>query len=562
MPKHFRSLNDITVTTPCNADWNSMRGNDQIRFCEHCDLHVSNLSALTRRDAMRLVEKSQGRLCVRYVHTASGEVLTKDSRRLHHIGHKVSRIAAGAFSAAVSLSTATAQTASSGGPEQTATVERLLSAAKEGASISGVVTDPNGAVVPGATITLVNKQTNLAFTYVTKDDGAYTFMLLGPGHYSIEAKASSFVNDEEEVLKLESGANKTKDFTLRIPEIIAEVEIRSEVLVTLGAVAITEPFAPMIKAAYKNDLAALLTLIPVTADANANDPATGVNAISYAIENHNAEMVNVLLSAGATLKTADRRGRTPLMFLDDEATTEFARQLISAGAEVNARDENGETVLMSIAGSCKFEVFKELVAAGARLDVKDKHDNTILMRAVENEDVAIARFLIAAGVSIDARNDDGESALTLAARSGKAAVLKALIDAGATINLAQGDLDDALRAALDNEASTTVRTLLDAGANPNSADSDRKTVLMEAAENSKLGAMKVLIDAGADLNAVDNDGWTALMYCDDVESVRVLLNAGADMNIKNKEGETVLAIATRAEQEEIVKLLKSRGAPE
>ena len=52
------------------------------------------------------------------------------------------------------------------------------------------------------------------------------------------------------------------------------------------------------------------------------------------------------------------------------------------------------------------------------------------------------------------------------------------------------------------------------------------------------------------------------MYCDDVESVRVLLNAEADTNIKNKDGETVLAKAFKADQTEIAKLLKSRGAPE
>jgi len=560
MPKHSRSLNQIKIAAPCDADWDSMKGNDQVRFCDHCDLHVTDLSRLTRHEAMRLVERSQGRLCVRYVRTAGGEILTRESQRLHQLGRRVSRLAAGAFTAAISISTAAAQ----GSIEVTQhpAAVKVLSAVTEGAGISGVVTDPNGARVPGATITLVNKTTNLAYVYVTREDGAYKFSLLDTGRYSIEAEAPSFAKGEYRVLDLQQGSSETIDFNLRIPEIIAEIEIKGDQLVTMGVVAFSGPHDPLIKAAYKDELASVATLIPVTPDINANDSDTGVNAISYAIASHSHEMVNLLLSAGATLNNVTRQGRTPLMYLNDGATAEFARALISAGADVNGSAENGETVLMAAAASCKIEVFKELVAAGAKLDAKDENGNTILMRAAENEDPGIARLLIEAGVSLDARNKDGESALTFAARSGKGAILKTLINAGATINLTSSDLDEALITAIDNDDSSTVKIMLDAGANSNTADADHKTALMQAADNGKAEAIKVLINAGADINAVDDDGWTALMYCDDVESLRLLLNAGADLNAKNKKGQTVLAIASEAGQEDIVKLLKSRGAPE
>ena len=48
-------LKNITIPSPCSADWNSMKGNDQVRFCEHCDLSVHNLSQMTRHQAERLV---------------------------------------------------------------------------------------------------------------------------------------------------------------------------------------------------------------------------------------------------------------------------------------------------------------------------------------------------------------------------------------------------------------------------------------------------------------------------------------------------------------------------
>src|ERR1043165_5223563 len=113
MPKSARSFDRITIPAPCDADWDSMRGNDQVRFCEHCNLHVTNLSSMTRREAMRLVAGSRGRLCIRYVQLGDGEILTRDlPKQLYRIGRRASRIAAGAFSATLSLTSAAAQTQS------------------------------------------------------------------------------------------------------------------------------------------------------------------------------------------------------------------------------------------------------------------------------------------------------------------------------------------------------------------------------------------------------------------------------------------------------------------
>src|SRR5260370_37112321 len=107
VPDHVRSLDRITIPEPCNADWESMIGNDQVRFCEHCNLHVTNLSNLTRREAMRLVAQSQGRLCVRYIQRPGGGAITKSvPQPRHHIGRRVSPTADGTLASALSLSRA------------------------------------------------------------------------------------------------------------------------------------------------------------------------------------------------------------------------------------------------------------------------------------------------------------------------------------------------------------------------------------------------------------------------------------------------------------------------
>jgi hypothetical protein len=58
--------------------------------------------------------------------------------------------------------------------------------------ISGTVTDPNGAVVQGATVRVVNQATNAEQQTTTGDDGEFAFQLLPAGNYNVEVTASGF----------------------------------------------------------------------------------------------------------------------------------------------------------------------------------------------------------------------------------------------------------------------------------------------------------------------------------------------------------------------------------
>lgn len=58
------------------------------------------------------------------------------------------------------------------------------------ASINGTVTDPSGALVPGATVTAVNEATNGARTTETGNTGTYTISNLAPGTYDINIEKS------------------------------------------------------------------------------------------------------------------------------------------------------------------------------------------------------------------------------------------------------------------------------------------------------------------------------------------------------------------------------------
>jgi len=60
------------------------------------------------------------------------------------------------------------------------------------ADLSGTVTDPNGAVVSGATITARNSATGITKTVSADSDGHYSLIGLPPGEYEISAEAANF----------------------------------------------------------------------------------------------------------------------------------------------------------------------------------------------------------------------------------------------------------------------------------------------------------------------------------------------------------------------------------
>src|SRR5258705_10536409 len=59
-------------------------------------------------------------------------------------------------------------------------------------SLNGTVTDPSGAVVAGATLTLVNPGTGAERTATSSTEGTFEFQTLQPGKYNISVEAKGF----------------------------------------------------------------------------------------------------------------------------------------------------------------------------------------------------------------------------------------------------------------------------------------------------------------------------------------------------------------------------------
>lgn len=101
-------------------------------------------------------------------------------------------------------------------------------AADVNARIRGVVTDPQGAVVPGAQLTAVNEQTGVKYTIISHRDGVYLFAQLPIGTYDISASASGFKTFTATGISLAIDQEYVEPIHLSVGETTETVEVQAD----------------------------------------------------------------------------------------------------------------------------------------------------------------------------------------------------------------------------------------------------------------------------------------------------------------------------------------------
>jgi hypothetical protein len=83
-------------------------------------------------------------------------------------------------------------------------------------SLTGTVTDPNGAALPGASVEIRNVDTNVANTATTNEEGAYSFPLLNPGKYTLTVNAQGFAVATREGVEIRVSEKLTLDVPVNV----------------------------------------------------------------------------------------------------------------------------------------------------------------------------------------------------------------------------------------------------------------------------------------------------------------------------------------------------------
>ena len=177
-------------------------------------------------------------------------------------------------------------------------------------SIQGTLTDPSGAVVPGASLTATNAATGIAFTTSSDANGLYTFLVVPAGTYTIVAHKNGFAEVTQTGVVVTVGARLTLDISMPLAGQQATVTVNGQ--------------APVIETSRS------AVTSTVNEQAIGNLPTNGRNFINF-----------VLLTPGVTLDTrggdisfAGQRGTLNSLIVDgsDNNNTFFGQTLGRTGS--------------------------------------------------------------------------------------------------------------------------------------------------------------------------------------------------------------------------------------
>jgi hypothetical protein len=105
---------------------------------------------------------------------------------------------------------------------------RALAQGETTSAVVGQVRDTTDAVVPGATVTIINPETGLRRSAMTDDSGRFNFPQLKPGTYSVRVEAQGFEPRQNDNVVAGLGQKQTVDFTLKVARSNEAVEVSSE----------------------------------------------------------------------------------------------------------------------------------------------------------------------------------------------------------------------------------------------------------------------------------------------------------------------------------------------
>ncbi len=107
------------------------------------------------------------------------------------------------------------------------TILASAQAATDTGHITGVVRDPDNAVVPRTQVTLTN-QNKVKITAVTDDQGMYSFSSLPPGTYIVEVAPKGFKASVSPELKVAAGQTVQSDFALLLAAVANSVTVSAD----------------------------------------------------------------------------------------------------------------------------------------------------------------------------------------------------------------------------------------------------------------------------------------------------------------------------------------------
>jgi len=202
----------------------------------------------------------------------------------------------------------------------------LLLNAEVTGTVSGTVTDPSGAAVSNATVTLRNLDTGLVRNVKTSANGTYEFLSVPVGeNYSVQVEVSGFRTAAQTDIKLDVNQKYRADFTLRVGAINETIEVTGNAAqvdtssTQLGDVISDKKMTslPLNGRSYIDLLGLQAGVVPVaSADAVNDRPVSGNGNSGQMSVNGQRESANSFLVNGGDVEESVNNGASIVPTLD------------------------------------------------------------------------------------------------------------------------------------------------------------------------------------------------------------------------------------------------------
>ena len=224
-------LENIRIASPCSADWEKMQGDDLVRHCEACKLNVYNLTAFTESEIRELVANHTGRLCGRIYQRRDGTVMTQNCPvGMRAVARRISRIAGALFTVMVPIFGIAPRIFA-----QSYTRMNISSAA-----IDLEVSDPTGATVADAEVTLSQESGKRTLKGKTDKKGRFVLQVVKGGQYVMTISAPGFQSVPQTV-DLRPGEKLSLPVTLNVGAFMGEIVTIEGPIISVDSVPTNTP---------------------------------------------------------------------------------------------------------------------------------------------------------------------------------------------------------------------------------------------------------------------------------------------------------------------------------
>lgn len=268
-------------------------------------------------------------------------------------------------------------------------------------------------------------------------------------------------------------------------------------------------------------------------------------------------------------------GYTALHILAEAGIREYVEVLLANGADIEAETKDGMTPLHLSSSQGHVGVTELLLNRGANVKAKMKNSNVAMHIACWKGHSTLVKMLLGKNADINAKGENGWVPLHYAVAGGNSEVTRVLINRGAKIGTQNDIKDMPLHIACAKGYQMIVGLLLAAGADVESQARNNRTPLHDSCLNQQVGTAILLVERGAKLEkrvrwCISQQGSSGpifdigpLQICciyNAKELAEFLLDRGADMQAGASKGISPLCLARRNGNDELAKILSSRGA--